>query len=285
MDKTARNVLPRADSPPASFAPDRPELMNHLRDASVVEIERGVVFRPLVGAHNQARRLTTGTVTFEPGAKLSYHTHPFSEGVTLLEGQAAMEVQGRRYPLQPLDHVCIPRELPHCVLNLQDDRPAVFHIAMPTAEPTRTLVDGTVRVQMMPDGAAGPPDGERVRRHATTPAYELAPGTQFVDFFNRELGCPEMSGGYGLFAPGARLPCHLHDFDESICIIQGTATCVVEGRRYPLSDCSTALVPRGRCHYFINQSTQPMAMIWVYAGAMPERLVLDERWCDCGREA
>ena len=42
----------------------------------------------------------------------------------------------------------------------------------------------------------------------------------------------EMSGGYGLFHPGGRLPAHYHDFDESICIISGEATCIVEGRRY-----------------------------------------------------
>jgi hypothetical protein len=29
----------------------------------------------------------------------------------------------------------------------------------------------------------------------------------------------EMSGGHTLFNPGGRLPAHLHDFDESICII------------------------------------------------------------------
>jgi quercetin dioxygenase-like cupin family protein len=88
-----------------------------------------------------------------------------------------------------------------------------------------------------------------------------------------------MSGGYGEFTPGGRLPCHLHDFDESITIVQGTATCVVEGRRYALADCATALAPRGRCHYFINLSDRPMAMIWVYAGDIPQRLVLSEQCC------
>ncbi len=44
-----------------------------------------------------------------------------------------------------------------------------------------------------------------------------------------------MSGGYGLFQPGGRLPAHVHDFDESICIIDGEATCVVEGRRHTMS--------------------------------------------------
>ena len=75
----------------------------------------------------------------------------------------------------------------------------------------------------------------------------------------------------------ARLPAHIHDFDESICIVQGTATCNVEGRRYTMSCYSTALEPRGRVHYFINESSEPMAMLWVYAGPSPQRLVVDER--------
>ena len=81
----------------------------------------------------------------------------------------------------------------------------------------------------------------------------------------------------GMFRPGGRLPAHIHDFDESICIVEGTATCVVEGRRYAMSGYSTALQPRGRVHYFINETDQPMAMIWVYAGPRPERIVVDER--------
>ena len=72
-------------------------------------------------------------------------------------------------------------------------------------------------------------------------------------------------------------PRHVHDFDESICIISGEATCVVEGRRYSMSDCSTALQPRGRVHYFVNESTRPMEMLWVYAGPKPERIIVDER--------
>lgn len=89
-----------------------------------------------------------------------------------------------------------------------------------------------------------------------------------------------MSGGYGLFAPGAQLPCHIHDFDESISIVQGEATCVVEGKTYTLSNNDTALVPRGRCHYFINDSDAPMAMVWVYAGPTPERMVMEAALCD-----
>jgi 2-dehydro-3-deoxyglucarate aldolase/4-hydroxy-2-oxoheptanedioate aldolase len=267
------------DAPPAALKPDRREAMNFVRDAPPVEIERGVLFRPLVGAHNQAGSLTTGIVTFSPGTELPYHTHPYAEAVTLLQGEVAVEVEGRRYQLEPLDNIMVPRETAHAAINLSRNRPAVLHIAMATSAPTRTLLNRTFTTVSMADGPAGQPVPERVNRHGTTPWYEPSPRAKFQDYFNRELACPEMSGGYGIFEPGGRLPCHVHDFDESICIIQGTATCVVEGQRYTLGNNATALVPRGRCHYFINETKQPMAMIWVYAGPMPERLVMNEKCC------
>jgi quercetin dioxygenase-like cupin family protein len=130
----------------------------------------------------------------------------------------------------------------------------------------------------MPADSTGSPGAERVTRHASATRFEAGPGTAFIDFFNDTL-LPgyEMSGGYGLFQPGGRLPAHVHDFDESISIIGGRATCVVEGRRISMTDSATALVPRGRVHYFINESDAPMEMIWVYAGPQPERIVVDER--------
>ena len=130
----------------------------------------------------------------------------------------------------------------------------------------------------MPADSGGVPGKERVTRIRTAARSEAGPGSSFIDHFNKSL-MPgiEMSGGYGSFQPGGRLPAHFHDFDESICIIQGTSICVVEGRRYQLGDCSTALIPRGRVHYFINESDGPMAMIWVCAGSVPECVIVDER--------
>lgn len=52
---------------------------------------------------------------------------------------------------------------------------------------------------------------------------------------------------------------------------------MVEGQFYELQDCQTAMVPRGRVHYFRNDTEQPMAMLWVYAGPRPERIVVDEQ--------
>ncbi len=270
--KTAMNC------PPESFRPDRREVINEVGSAPRLDLAPDVTFRCLVGAHNRAKQLTTGLVTFSPEASLPYHTHPCSESVTVLRGKALIEVEGRCYELGPLDNVVIPRGVAHAVRNPSPGEPALLHIAMPTDQPTRNLVETSFPRQPMPQNATGRPGAERVNRFADAARFAAGPNTQFIDFFNEEL-LPglEMSGGYGLFGLGGRLPAHVHDFDESICIIDGTATCVVEGRRYSPSDGATALVPRGRVHYFINESDQPMAMLWVYAGPRPERIVVDER--------
>ena len=263
--------------PPESKRPDRPEVITPVGAGEGVEISKRVRFECLVGAHNQARGLTTGLVTFAATTVLPYHTHTFSESITLLEGQAAAEVEGREYVLRPFDNVVIPDGLAHTVRNLTGG-PALFHIAMATDTPSRTLVPCTFPLRRMPEQATGVPGRERVNRFQFAARFEAGPGAAFIDFFNESL-VPgiKMSGGYGLFSPGGRLPAHYHDFDESICIIEGNATCVVEGRRYAMRDRATALEPHGRVHYFINTSDAPMAMLWVYAGPSPTRIVVDER--------
>lgn len=276
---TATTIAPAPlTRPPESMRPDRVEVMNPVGTGTKAEIARGVSFECLVGRQNQARNLTTGIVTFAPNAVLPYHSHTFTESITLLSGAITVEVEGRTYALKKLDNVVIPKGLAHTARNLSGSEPAVLHIAMPTDTPSRTLIDKFFPRRSMPDESTGFSGAERVNRFATAKRGVAGPNTEFIDCFNVDL-VPgiEMSGGYGLFQPGGRLPAHVHDFDESICIISGTAICIVEGRRYSMSDCSTALQPRGRVHYFINESNGPMEMLWVYAGPKPERIVVDER--------
>jgi quercetin dioxygenase-like cupin family protein len=171
----------------------------------------------------------------------------------------------------------IPRGVAHSAWNDSKSERGVVHVALASHNPGRDLVSAPSQREKMPMESAHIPGKERVTRFKTAPRSEAGPGTSFIDHFNKDL-MPgiEMSGGYGAFQPGGRLPAHFHDFDESICIIAGTATCVVEGRRYQQSDNSTALQPRGRVHYFVNETQKPMAMIWVYAGPVPERVIVDE---------
>jgi quercetin dioxygenase-like cupin family protein len=263
--------------PPESFRPDRTENINTTGQHPPVEVVPGVEMDCLVGQHNGARRLTTGFLSFAPGAGLPYHTHSVSESLTVLSGAALASVEGRTYRLNPLDNLVIPRGLPHTLRNASSSLPVRFHVALPCASPAHDWVTDTFESRPIPENASGVTGKERMNCFSTAVRSSAGPGTVFIDYFNAAL-MPglEMSGGYGLFQCGGRLPAHFHDFDESICIIQGTATCICEGRRHTMSDCSTALQPRGRVHFFINESQEPMAMLWVYAGPMPDRLLTHE---------
>jgi 2-keto-3-deoxy-L-rhamnonate aldolase RhmA/quercetin dioxygenase-like cupin family protein len=279
---TPNNAAPDAiplDRPPESFRPDRSEAITEFGQGNKLDIQPGVVFEALVGAHNRARNLTTGVVRFAPAVKLHYHLHPTTESITLLEGAAIVDVEGRRYRLSQFDNVVIPAGVPHGVENASPEREALLHVTFPTDAPSRELLEYHYTPRQMPDDSTGPrtPGLERVNRFHSADRFDAGQGATFIDFFNKEL-MPgiEMSGGYGLFQPGGRLPAHIHDFDESICIVEGTATCIVEGRRYTMSGYATALEPRGRVHYFINETNEPMAMIWIYGGPSPDRIVINE---------
>ncbi|MEO2016356.1 MAG: aldolase/citrate lyase family protein [Fuerstiella sp.] len=267
--------LPLAQ-PLESTTPDRDEVTTCLGDGEAVELEPGVVMDALVGDFNTARGLTTGIVTMQPESMLNYHTHPCGESVTVLEGEVEISVEGRTYRLGPLDNITIPRWLPHQARNPDPGKVSRLHVALAMSVPERELVTRTFDRADMPSDSNGTPGFERVTRFSSADRVQgVGPGAEFIDYFNASL-MPgiEMSGGFARFEPGGRLLDHLHDFDESICIIRGDARCLVEGRQYSLSSCATAMVPRGRVHHFINESPDQMHMIWVYAGPMPERIMI-----------
>jgi quercetin dioxygenase-like cupin family protein len=234
---------------------------------------KGVDVEWLVGAHNGARNLATGFVVFQPSAELPLHRHHVEESITLLQGRAKVEIEGRTHVLGPMDNLVIPGGVAHQVTNVDGADTARFHVAYPIATVTTSLATGST--------SARPTGKSRVERlnsaaAAAKPGASLNPA--FTHFFSEELTPGvRMCGGYAAFLRGGRLPAHLHDCDESICIVQGLATCWVEGRKYQLSDFATALQPRGRVHYFINEVDQPMAMLWVYAAPTADRVVVDER--------
>ena len=239
----------------------------------------GVELRTFVSEGCGATGFSTGTATFAPGAYLPYHFHEFSEAVTVIEGRARVLLEGRVYRLGPRDCVHAPAGLVHQVENDDAEKPLVAHWSFATARPSRTLVDRAFPVDERDFGFPSEADPETIIRYDGGAIYELSTNAFFCDLFARRYGSNGICGGYGRFLPGASLPCHIHDFDESITIVKGRAVCLVQGRQYELSDCDTAFVPRGLPHRFINRSSEEMAMIWVYAGSEPDRRMVLAGYC------
>jgi quercetin dioxygenase-like cupin family protein len=204
------------DKPPEAFRPDRPEVITSFGSGPKIEIQPGVVFECLVGAPMRARNLTTGIVQFAPAVKLAYHRHPTTESITLLDGTALVDVEGRTYRLNRFDNVVVPAGVAHGVENASPEREALLHVTFPTDAPSREVVEPIHPQRRMPDDSTGPgvAGKERVNRFATAERFSAGQGATFIDYFNETLNPGiEMSGGYGEFSPRGRLPAHIHDFD------------------------------------------------------------------------
>lgn len=237
----------------------------------------GVELTNLVGQFCNAERLFTAIARFLPNTELNCHLHPCAEAMVVLEGVVQVTVENRRYELNHLDAIQIPAHLPHHVCNPQQTEETKLLVALASNSPQRTFSPLSPSVVDCLQSAPNAP--EKVMRFATAPEYELGRGALFRDLFQSGNGFHGICGGYGEFGATGELPCHTHDFDESITIIRGQAICQVAGVEYSLSDCATALVPRGRPHRFKNPSHEPMAMIWVYAGDKPDRSIMSQELC------
>lgn len=239
-----------------------------------------IELRQLVSAYCSARGVSTGTALFPPRTELPYHVHRCGEAITVLDGEAEVAVAGRKYLLQKLDCIFVPKDTPHRVANRSGTQRMFAHTAFSNALPDRTAVDEHFDEEDR--GRDLPRDGEpeSIRRFAQAESYVLSENTKFYDLFAGRFGASGICGGYGEFAPGSSLPCHVHRFDESITIVTGEAVCLVAGNSYQVSNCDTAFVPEGRPHRFLNHSNDVMAMIWVYAGTEPERTLVESGLCD-----
>lgn len=263
---------------------ERLERVTHAASAPTLELVEGVSVVLFANGELGANGFSTGLARFKPGAQLPCHKHECGESITVLQGHCDIAVEGRTYRLAPYDSIHVSAGLAHEVKSLETSNDLLAHVAFSSATVTRELVSTPFTLQDLRDAAASRRGAEALSRFSRAEEYELSANALFRDLFAKRLGSKGICGGYGRFAPGASLPCHTHLYDESITIVEGRATCLVAGRRYSLSGCDTALVPQGQPHRFINETNEPMAMVWVYAGDEPERVVVDNAICSGERK-
>ncbi len=77
----------------------------------------GVKTVPLTGKWLDSTSLTNGVTMFEPGAAIARHYHNCDESVTILEGEAACEVDGDIFSMTAFDTTFVPAGIPHRFWN------------------------------------------------------------------------------------------------------------------------------------------------------------------------
>lgn len=113
-----------------------------LKIDSLPVIERGNGIRtiPLVSKEIGAKHLTTGLTRFPAGAKVPLHSHNCDEQVTILEGEAEAEIDGKRHQLRPFDTTLVPADKPHRFINIGTSHLTILWIYS-SVEVTRTFME------------------------------------------------------------------------------------------------------------------------------------------------
>src|SRR5262249_41082934 len=93
----------------------------------------------------------------------------------------------------------------------------------------------------------------------------------FVGKWNCESNM--VTTGITAFGPGTQIPLHTHNVEETVLVLEGEATAVIDETHYDLRAGDATWVPAGVPHCFINRGSGPMRIYWVYGGRYVTRTI------------
>lgn len=115
----------------------------------------------------------------------------------------------------------------------------------------------------------------RVLRFEEQPWHDRGTGVKTRVLVSRRIGSDTVTNGVTHFQPGSKIARHWHNCDESVMILEGEAICEIAGERYAMAQYDTTFVPANVPHRFLNESSQPMAIMWTYAAGYVTRTFAD----------
>jgi quercetin dioxygenase-like cupin family protein len=81
--------------------------------------------------------------------------------------------------------------------------------------------------------------------------------------------------GITSFAPGAAIPLHKHNCEESVLVLEGKALVEVDGETRELVAFDTTWIAANVPHRFVNASSDaPMRIFWTYASIDADRTII-----------
>jgi putative monooxygenase len=105
---------------------------------------------------------------------------------------------------------------------------------------------------------------------------ERGGGARTIPLVSRASGTTSFINGITEFAPGAAIPLHRHNCEESVMLLEGNAVAEIDGERHALKPLDTTFIPANIPHRFINVSeTEPMKILWIYASVDANRTLIE----------
>jgi putative monooxygenase len=107
---------------------------------------------------------------------------------------------------------------------------------------------------------------------ADLPVTERGGGARTIRMVTRELGSEQFLNGITSFKPGAAIPLHSHNCEESVIILEGSAVFELDGVEHPMGRYDATWIPAEVPHRFRNASeTDELKIFWTYASVEATR--------------
>jgi quercetin dioxygenase-like cupin family protein len=112
----------------------------------------------------------------------------------------------------------------------------------------------------------------RIFRPSELPRADRGGGIATIPLVGRECGSTGVLNGVTILAPGAAVPLHWHNCDESVLVLGGDALAAIDGVEHRLQAGDVSFIPAGVPHGFRNPSpSAEMRIFWTYASIDADR--------------
>lgn len=115
-----------------------------------------------------------------------------------------------------------------------------------------------------------------ILRPASLKTYERGGGARTTPLVSVRLGASSFINGITEFGPGAQIPWHRHNCEESVMLLEGSAVFDIGDEHYDLEREDTTFIPSNVPHRFRNKSdTQGMKILWIYGRTDATRTLME----------
>ena len=115
-----------------------------------------------------------------------------------------------------------------------------------------------------------------VLRLSEIPARQRGGGAKTIPLVTRKTGSTSFINGITVFDPGAAIPLHKHNCEESVLLLEGEAVAEIDGVEYPIRPGDVTFIPANIPHRFRNVSDSGvMKILWIYASLDATRTLIE----------
>lgn len=107
-------------------------------------------------------------------------------------------------------------------------------------------------------------------------SHDRGGGARTTPLVMPSMGATGFINGITEFGPGAAIPFHSHNCEESVMLLSGEAYLDIADEVQDLKPMDTTFIPPNVPHRFRNKSsTEPMKILWIYASVHATRTLVD----------